>query len=259
MDPIFIDDLLRRSEYHTYAPFEAKSLGPAPPPVRISIDDHLPRCQLRKDHQSSRQVDEPWDSRVCYLAEYLDGSKSENAISIEDPMPHVGDVLKRCLQEVAGNGYVIQQVKKHLDHAVDKSLIEGPEATDEAAQKAQKNDKRKIKHGSMGGRTMMICNIPCRVRHDDLKEAIESFGFGESVSFIHIPCRFGQCDSNLGYCFVHFSKITDAQSFALAFEGYRFTNKGSSKACTVKIADCQGSNGSHRRRARNLRLDRRDL
>jgi|Transcript_118001 hypothetical protein len=99
-----------------------------------------------------------------------------------------------------------------------------------------------------GEMSMMICNIPCRVREADLIQAIDSVGFGGTFSDLYLPCR-GR-SSNFGYCFVHFYRQTDAESFARAFEGYRFSQKDSLKACTVKIADCQGINGRMTRNSR---------
>jgi hypothetical protein len=101
----------------------------------------------------------------------------------------------------------------------------------------------------------MICNIPCRIGEQDVVTAMESRGFGNAYEFVHIPSRPSQPASNLGYCFVHFFRVADAESFALSFEGYFFTNKGSTKACTVKVAALQGR---HRRMARNFRFGQQE-
>lgn len=113
------------------------------------------------------------------------------------------------------------------------------------------SDRNNRNHGA---RTMMICNIPCRVSHSELTSAIDSIGYGGTYEFVHIPTRFGQSDSNLGYGFAHFFRESDAERFAIAFDGYRFSQRGSTKAVTVKVADCQGRDGGQKRRSRNVRL-----
>jgi hypothetical protein len=172
-------------------------------------------------------------------------------------------MVKACLKEVgmdqSKSDYVIQNIKIGLDRALDKCSLpqEIPSSCGEdlVAKAPQTGDKRlaqKAKRGRNSGRTMMICNIPCRARREDIVEAIESVGFGGTFDTIHLPCRCGQSDSNLGYAFIHFLQHKDAERFAIAFEGYRFNRKGSTKMCTVKVADCQS--GANRRLPRNLRL-----
>jgi len=100
---------------------------------------------------------------------------------------------------------------------------------------------------------MMMCNIPCRVSHCDFIEALGSNGFGSCYEFVHLPCRYMREDSNLGYGFVHFFREADAERFALAFEGYHFSQKGSTKTCTVKIADCQGHDANAKRMPKKVR------
>jgi len=157
--------------------------------------------------------------------------------------PFLG-VVKSCLQHFdlkeSETDYVVRNVKAGLDQAV---------AVDFA-----KRAKAKNKIMRSGGMTMMICNIPCRVSQTDLTDAIISLGFG-TFEFVHLPCRLGSY-SNLGYGFVHFPCQVDAERFALAFEGHRFSQRGklSEKTCTVKVADQQGHDASHKVIARKLRL-----
>jgi hypothetical protein len=153
--------------------------------------------------------------------------------------------------------YVIQNIKQGVADVMDNdrnsSAITGQEFSGSADNKKRaptaKNESKSLRpvHKSgkrpIEGRTMMVCNIPCRVRHADLVEAIESIGFAQTYEFIHLPARREQRDSNLGYGFIHFFHGEDAERFALAFEGYRFPYKASTKACTVKVASCQGSIG----------------
>jgi RNA recognition motif-containing protein len=154
--------------------------------------------------------------------------------------------------------YVIHNVQKEVADVMDidkkMSAITGQEFSSSAdikkraptAKKENKSPRPVHKNGKqlVEGRTMMVCNIPCRVRHADLVEAIESMGFAQTYEFIHLPARREQRDSNLGYGFIHFFHGEDAERFALAFEGYRFEYKASTKACTVKVASCQGRMGN---------------
>jgi hypothetical protein len=237
------------------ADFDVKSKGLSTSPIAISIFDHV-----RDAHIDMENAPRTKAGCVPDLS-----SLHPNMKTIGSTTPFVMDVLKACLQQVgvdqSKSDYVVQSVKMRLEHAVDGSstakkgpVCRGAVIQEKASQKVGKSEKRNLPHCSPGGMTMMICNIPCRVRHEELIEAIEATGFGGTFDFVHIPCRFGQSDSNLGYSFVHFFRKEDAENFAVAFEGYRFNRKESSKACTVKLADCQGSNGSNRRLPRNMRL-----
>lgn len=102
------------------------------------------------------------------------------------------------------------------------------------------------------GRTMMICNMPCRVSQTDLVDAIDSIGFAGKFQITYLPCHFGSA-ANLGYGFVYFPCCKDAERFALEFEGYHFSQKDSPKKCTVKVAKQQdGCNAKQKRIARIL-------
>jgi hypothetical protein len=104
-------------------------------------------------------------------------------------------------------------------------------------------------------RTLMVCNLPCRLGYDEFVEAIHAKGFRECVEFVYLPCRSGQPFSNLGYGFASFVNISDAKRFAAEFEGHRFAKRGGSqKVCTVKSATFQGFNGKFRHFNRNYRF-----
>jgi hypothetical protein len=241
----------------THVHLDEQSQGAHLASIPISIFDHVACNELRQDNVPGHKTARLHDFN-------LSGAASQP--HIDNTTPHVVDVLKACLQQVgvdqSQTDYVIQNVKMRLDHAVNKSppTHDDPAciSTDTKANPTHmgdKRDKRKEKHASIGGKTsgksLMICNLPCRLHQDDLIKAIESMGFAGLFEKVHIPCR--QSDSNLGYGFVHFLQRKHAERFAAAFEGYRFTHKGSTKVCTVKVADCQG-NGRNRRLPRNLRL-----
>jgi len=226
--------------------------------VPIVIDDHLPHHDFRNDSTISPPPglsfdspvrDLPIDSVSHYLANNIVNlTQSHIALSLWQMfLQHEGG---KQSQRGCGN-------PNSLEYAVGKALVrEGPahRSSDRqgiASQEAGK--KRKSRSGR--GRTMMICNIPCRIGEQDVITAMESRGFGNAYEFVHIPSRPSQPASNLGYCFVHFFRVADAESFALSFEGYSFTSKGSTKACTVKVAALQGR---HRRMARNFRFGQQE-
>jgi hypothetical protein len=171
--------------------------------------------------------------------------------NLGDPAPFVAlDVLQMSLQEKGAlqtNGNYI------VDHAKNcaRVHVDALSACDEPATPGKILEREQV-----GARTLMICNLPCRVRYDDVLEAIYSVGFGAPgdgfVEFVHLPFRSWRPDSNLGYCFINFFCPSDAARFAIAFEGYRFNSTRSSKICTVKTAKCQGYNGNYQ----GLRLHR---
>jgi hypothetical protein len=114
----------------------------------------------------------------------------------------------------------------------------------EQAEKSQKFSKDEVSMGSSDATTLMICDIPCRIGRNEFVSAIESLGFAGAYEFIHLPCRYGHEDANIGYGFVHFHRPQDAARFAAAFEGFKFPGFKSNKKCTVKVAKQQGFNGS---------------
>mmetsp|Transcript_123970 Transcript_123970/g.193509 ORF Transcript_123970/g.193509 Transcript_123970/m.193509 type:complete len:269 (+) Transcript_123970:70-876(+) len=222
--------------------------------VPIVIDDHLPHHDLRNDSTTSPPPglsfdspvrDLPNDSVSHYLANM---TQSHIALSLwQMLLQHEGG---KQSQMGCGN-------PNFLEHAVGKAPVrEGPalRALDRQ-ERASQEAGNKGKSRKSRGRTMMICNIPCRIGEQDVITAMESRGFGNAYEFVHIPSRPSQPASNLGYCFVHFFRVADAERFALSFEGYSFTSKGSTKACTVKVADIQGR---HRRMARNFQLGQQE-
>jgi hypothetical protein len=98
--------------------------------------------------------------------------------------------------------------------------------------------------------TMMICNIPCRFGQADVVEAIHSVGFAGKYDFVYLPSRTGKHNANIGYAFVEFKSAKAAESFADAFENFRFPGTKSSKTCTVKQAHQQGFNALNARPCR---------
>jgi hypothetical protein len=92
--------------------------------------------------------------------------------------------------------------------------------------------------------TLMICNIPCRLGHADIVQAIDSVGFVDKYDFIHMPGRRhgSKRSGNMGYAFVNFATVQDAEQFATAFENFQFQGTCSSKRCTLKFAHHQGFN-----------------
>jgi RNA recognition motif-containing protein len=101
-----------------------------------------------------------------------------------------------------------------------------------------------------GSMTMMICNLPCRLCEEELASTIHEMGFGDN-QFVHMPSRHYQKTSNLGYAFVHFSNIEDAQRFREAFFGFQFRSKRSQKKCIVKPAHLQGFNAQRSHHSRD--------
>mmetsp|Transcript_123971 Transcript_123971/g.193512 ORF Transcript_123971/g.193512 Transcript_123971/m.193512 type:complete len:366 (-) Transcript_123971:82-1179(-) len=215
--------------------------------IPIYIDDHVPRDDFHKIDALATQSVNSWNEGV-----YQSQSDGVQFIKV-----HTKDRVSTTREGLADT--VSTTSEGSTGCGQDTTTSEGSAETDANIVRDVHNfDNRKDKQGIVGGKTMMICNIPCRVSQDDLIDAIESSGFASTFDSVYMPHRFGQSNSNLGYAFVHFYLWEDAACFALAFEGYRFTSKGSTKACTVKVASCQGSNGSRRRLPRRLRVNQRE-
>jgi hypothetical protein len=93
--------------------------------------------------------------------------------------------------------------------------------------------------------TWMLCNLPCRITIEQLRDAFDSTGFRGTYDFVYMPSRTGtkrskKDTSNLGYAFVNFRKTHDATRFSFVFTGYHFNEAHSPKKVTLKPALCQG-------------------
>mmetsp|Transcript_14664 Transcript_14664/g.43843 ORF Transcript_14664/g.43843 Transcript_14664/m.43843 type:complete len:152 (-) Transcript_14664:34-489(-) len=91
--------------------------------------------------------------------------------------------------------------------------------------------------------TLMLCNLPCRMRHQELSEILDGLGFHRRYDFLRIIAG-GQggpkAKSNLGYGFVNFYTAADAKAFTCAFEGFKFVGTDSKKLGTARPAEVQG-------------------
>jgi hypothetical protein len=90
--------------------------------------------------------------------------------------------------------------------------------------------------------TLMLCNIPCRAKLDEIIDMVSSLGFENLYDFLYAPgatCAYGR-SRNLGYAFVNFLSADEARRFAVAFNGYCFEGRASSKKGIAKIARVQG-------------------
>jgi len=251
--------------------------------MAISIDAHV-TCSAIKS--AVGQPDGFWDAhaprarieeRHCHVSKSRREAQPPNSNKNENSALIVG-MVQSCLQQIGvqqiESDYVVQNVKMCLDpadQAADKtSQMADPAHTKRSSVQGERNSKpiteptcspdkskQKVKNGKKGGRTMMMCNVPCRVTNADFIEALDSHGFGSTYAFVHLPCRYMREDSNLGYGFVHFFRETDAERFALLFEGYHFSQKGSTKKCTIKVADCQGHDAHVRRLSKKVRQAQR--
>jgi len=100
------------------------------------------------------------------------------------------------------------------------------------------------------GRTLMLRNIPCRIKQQELASVIDEQGFGGRYNSVHMPQSYRA--SNIGYAFVRLIDEADEEAFKLAFNGYRFGDTLSQKVCEVCRSDLQGSSAqpTQRRKAR---------
>jgi len=113
------------------------------------------------------------------------------------------------------------------------ALSPGSGSNEEGRQEEQEGDEV----------SLMLCNIPCRLSHDDLVEAINSVGFAGLFDFVHLPpsrywpreCARSTARS-AGYAFVHFNSAEHASAFAKRFQNYQFQSSSSDKRCEVKPA-----------------------
>jgi hypothetical protein len=87
--------------------------------------------------------------------------------------------------------------------------------------------------------TMMIRNVPCRFRQQELLNIIDGMGFERTYDFFYLPMD-SRKNANLGYAFINFREPEAAARCQASLDKYMFKTTNSSKACIVKAADIQG-------------------
>jgi len=130
-----------------------------------------------------------------------------------------------------------------LNEGQDNPAFNSSEDSDDESAKAEAAYKENMTDGE--GTTVMLCNIPCRVGRSNIVSALEECGFADRYDFIHLPkgkSRRYRRHGNIGYGFINFALLEDAEAFALAFEDFQFPGLRSTKKCTVKLAHLQGYN-----------------
>lgn len=100
-------------------------------------------------------------------------------------------------------------------------------------------------HETLNATTLMLCNIPCRATIEEVVTAVHSLGFENTYDFLYVPgatCCYGKAgvSRNLGYAFVNFLTAEVARHFVIAFDGFSFGGRYSSKKGVAKIARVQG-------------------
>merc|ERR1719409_2476320 len=67
--------------------------------------------------------------------------------------------------------------------------------------------------------TVMIRNMPNNYTREMLLELVDSMGFAGSYDFAYLPVDF-QSQAGLGYAFINFATVADAQLCFDRFEGF---------------------------------------
>jgi len=80
--------------------------------------------------------------------------------------------------------------------------------------------------------TVMIRNMPNNYTREMLLELVDDMGFSGSYDFAYLPVDF-QSQAGLGYAFINFVSVADAQLCFEQFEGFSNWKVPSEKVCTV--------------------------
>lgn len=80
--------------------------------------------------------------------------------------------------------------------------------------------------------TVMIRNMPNNYTREMLLELVDSMGFAGAYDFAYLPVDF-QSQAGLGYAFINFGTVADAQSCFDRLEGFSDWKVPSEKVCTV--------------------------
>jgi len=87
--------------------------------------------------------------------------------------------------------------------------------------------------------TMMIRNLPARLRQSQLTKAINADGFHNTYDFIYMPCVLSARQGK-GYAFVNFATSELAAAFQIAWNGNTRFNMNWSKVLSVAPSSAQG-------------------
>eukprot|EP00440_Ansanella_granifera_P064921 gb/GFBE01070393.1/.p1 GENE.gb/GFBE01070393.1/~~gb/GFBE01070393.1/.p1 ORF type:complete len:196 (+),score=36.21 gb/GFBE01070393.1/:1-588(+) len=102
---------------------------------------------------------------------------------------------------------------------------------------AEHSASKEVSQDWTGVRSVMMQNIPCRCRYEEVTDAIKAKGFEDHVAALHLPMKNAR---NAGYCFVHFLTPGVAPKFRDAMDGYSFQLRKSAKRVKVFPARVQG-------------------
>jgi hypothetical protein len=80
--------------------------------------------------------------------------------------------------------------------------------------------------------TVMLRNMPNNYTRDMLLELVDSMGFRGTYDFAYLPIDFNS-QAGLGYAFIDFASVADAQNAFERFEGFSSWKVPSEKVCTV--------------------------
>jgi len=80
--------------------------------------------------------------------------------------------------------------------------------------------------------TVMIRNMPNNYTREMLLELVDSMGFAGAYDFAYLPTDF-HSQAGLGYAFINFCTVADAQSCFNLLEGFSDWKVPSEKVCTV--------------------------
>jgi hypothetical protein len=100
-------------------------------------------------------------------------------------------------------------------------------------------------YGESEATTVMLCNIPCRVKLEEIIEAVRSLGFEGTYDLLHAPGpkrrhRHLISKTNIGYAFINFVSPEYARDFMKVFTGFCFEGRQSDKVGVAKLARIQG-------------------
>jgi hypothetical protein len=98
--------------------------------------------------------------------------------------------------------------------------------------------------------TVMLRNMPNNYTRDMLIELADEMGFAGTYDFVYLPIDFSS-QAGLGYAFINFTNVEQAQLCFHVFEGFSNWKVPSDKMCTVTWSDPYQGLEAHIERYRN--------
>jgi len=234
--------------------------------IQRSLDDraaslHQANLFLAHENMRLRAARLAYENRMLGMAFMSGLNPSYVEQGAAAPWPQVSPLIPPTyVQPVLTDAMVKQlcrQGNRNIHMASEASTAVGPEPSPRTSISSLCADRERLEGHSLVGEqpflststSAMMRNLPNDYTRCMLLELLDSEGFAGTYDFLYLPSDF-RSTSGLGYAFVNFPSIDDAERFRQHFSGFNRWCRASDKVCEVTWSSLQGLD-AHIERYRN--------